>query len=73
MARNYFIISELFKEQWQGQKNGVNIFFALQDNLGRWLVDTNTANGFPEAFEGQNFDVVQDLEPSAFPIQTPNS
>ena len=68
MARNYFIINELFKNQWQGQQNSVNIFFAIQDNQGRWLVDTNTANNFPEAFEGQNFDVVQNLETSDFPL-----
>lgn len=52
MARTYFIISEEFKDIWQGYQSGVNIFFAVKDNQGRWLVDTNALNEFPEIFEG---------------------
>lgn len=49
---NYIEISEETKNAWQGQRVGVNIFWATQDVLGRWVVSENSLKDFPEAFEG---------------------
>jgi len=63
----YFILTQLFIDQYQGFIIGVNQFNAVQDIHGRWVCSVNSVTEFPELFVGNAFPVVA-LSESDFPV-----
>ena len=48
----YIEITQEQYNEWQNTQNGVNVFHAVQDLQGRYVVDSNVLKEFPEYFSG---------------------